>query len=68
MSDEELLDLFRGYGYEVKIVNAAGETRDERATAHRAMIAALDSAHNSIKAIQDAARRGEPVTRSQHGL
>lgn len=61
MSDEELLDLFRGYGYEVKIVDAAGETLAERAAAHQAMIAALDSAHAIIRRIQDAARRDVPI-------
>src|ERR671924_285919 len=35
MSDSELSDLFRGYGYAVQIVAATGETLEERAAAHR---------------------------------
>ncbi|MBA3765619.1 MAG: phosphoketolase family protein [Acidobacteria bacterium] len=58
MSDEELNDLFRGYGYDVHIVNAQGETVDERGGAHRAMAEAMDAAYESIRRIGREAQRG----------
>lgn len=57
MSNEELRDLFRGYGYAVEIVEADGDTIDERVEAHRKMAAALDRAHTTIRDIQNRARR-----------
>jgi xylulose-5-phosphate/fructose-6-phosphate phosphoketolase len=49
MSDAELNELFRGYGYQVEIVDANGETLEEREAAHWRMAAALDEAHATIK-------------------
>jgi xylulose-5-phosphate/fructose-6-phosphate phosphoketolase len=63
MTDEELRDLFRGYGYAVKIVEAWGDTVDERAAAHRRTAAALDDAYGAIGIIQQAARNGEIISR-----
>jgi xylulose-5-phosphate/fructose-6-phosphate phosphoketolase len=65
MSDEELNDLFRGYGYVVEIVEVHGDTRDDRADAHRQMAAALERAHTAIRSIQNRARGGEIVQRSR---
>jgi xylulose-5-phosphate/fructose-6-phosphate phosphoketolase len=63
MSDNELYDLFHGFGYEVEIVNAHGDTTDERTPAHLQMAAAIDRAHTAIRNIQDRARAGEVVQR-----
>jgi xylulose-5-phosphate/fructose-6-phosphate phosphoketolase len=63
MSDEELGDLFRGYGYDVDIVNAHGDTIDDRAEPHRQMAVALEIAHTAISHIQNRARVGEVVSR-----
>lgn len=63
MSDEELHDLFRGYGYVVEIVDAQGDTRDERADAHAQMAAAFEGAQRAITDIQNRARAGEIVQR-----
>jgi xylulose-5-phosphate/fructose-6-phosphate phosphoketolase len=63
MSDNELYDLFHGFGYEVEIVHAHGETSDERTDAHVQMAVAIDSAHTAIRNIQDRARAGQVVQR-----
>ena len=51
MRDEELEQLFRGYGYEPLFVEG-----DEPATMHRRMADALETAFDQIRAIQSAAR------------
>jgi xylulose-5-phosphate/fructose-6-phosphate phosphoketolase len=56
MSDEDLADLFRGYGYEFILVDV-GRSAD-RDTSHRWMAWALDTAYRRIRHIQDQARRG----------
>lgn len=53
MSDEDLLSLFRGYGYEPHIVDAYTES-----DVHARMSWVLDHAINRIRSIQDAARNG----------
>ncbi len=58
ISDEELLQLFRGYGYEPHVV--AG---DEPQAVHQAMAAALDAVLDDIRDIQDKARRGDGLAR-----
>ncbi len=63
MSDEELGDLFRGYGYDVDIVNAHGDTIDDRAEEHGQMAVALETAHIAISDIQNRVRSGEVVSR-----
>ena len=63
MSDDELYALFQGCGYAVEIVNAHGNTRDERTDAHHQMAAAIERAHEAIKSIQNRARHGEVVQR-----
>jgi len=63
MTDDELRGLFRGYGYAVEIIEAWGDTVDERAEAHRRMAAAVDDAYGAIGIIQEAARRGEIIPR-----
>jgi xylulose-5-phosphate/fructose-6-phosphate phosphoketolase len=68
MSDEELHDLFRGYGYEVEIVEAGGDTFEEREGAHRRMAAALDRAYATITSIQGRARAGEALERPRYPL
>jgi len=56
--EQELLDLFRGYGYEPLLV--AG---DEPEPVHQALAAALDRALDAISEIQRAARRGGRLER-----
>lgn len=68
MSDEELLDLFHGYGYAVQIVEASGETPDERRDAHRKMAEAMDSGYATIRRIQSEARRGEGPERPRYPM
>lgn len=63
MSDEELHNLFRGYGYVVEIVNAHGDTKEERAEEHGKMAAAIERAHAIIRDIQNRTRNGEIVQR-----
>jgi len=53
--EAELLQLFRGYGYQPIVV--AG---DEPELMHQAFAAALDQAVDKIQAIQRKARRGKP--------
>jgi xylulose-5-phosphate/fructose-6-phosphate phosphoketolase len=52
--EEELTSLLRGYGHEPRYV--AG---DDPAEVHQLMAAALDWAHDEIRAIQERARAGE---------
>jgi xylulose-5-phosphate/fructose-6-phosphate phosphoketolase len=51
ISNDELRDLFRGYGYEPHLVEG-----DDPATMHQLMAAAMDSVLDEIRAIQTAAR------------
>ncbi|WP_131741151.1 phosphoketolase family protein [Actinomadura roseirufa] len=51
--EEELVQLFDGYGYHPILVSG-----DEPASMHRKMAAALDQAMDEIAAVQDAARSG----------
>ena len=53
MSDEELIDLFKGYGYEPRII--------ENANMHADMYLTLDWAVAEIKRIQGEARSGRPI-------
>ena len=55
MSDEELLALFRGYGYHVLF--AQGNDLDA------ALYGTLEQAYHEIRSIQQAARSGHPFTR-----
>ncbi|MFT4182988.1 MAG: phosphoketolase family protein, partial [Rhizobium sp.] len=55
VSGEDLEHLFRGYGYEPFFVE--GREPDNM---HQQMAAVLDTAFDRIRAIQQAARRGEP--------
>ena len=52
MSDEELTELFRGYGYEPSFVEG-----HEPEDMHQQMAAKLESAIHDIQTIQDRARR-----------
>jgi xylulose-5-phosphate/fructose-6-phosphate phosphoketolase len=55
MNDDELTSLFSGYGYQVYIVEA---------TEGNALLAqALEAAYTEIRAIQHAARNGQPLAR-----
>ncbi|HEY7728979.1 MAG TPA: phosphoketolase family protein, partial [Candidatus Eisenbacteria bacterium] len=56
MTDEELLSLFKGYGWEPRIVDASPDI-------HEAMAATLEWAHERIRAIQRDARDGRPAAR-----
>lgn len=58
MSDEELVRLFEGYGYQVRFVEG-----DEPEKVHQAMWSTLDWAYSEIRALQNRARRGEAVVR-----
>ncbi len=53
MSDEELLDLFTGYGYQVVFVE--GEDLDA------SLYGAMDWAYHEIRRIQQSARSGNPI-------
>lgn len=53
MSDEDLTDLFHGYGYEPMIVDTYAE-----ADPHERMATVLDTAIEKIRAIQRSAREG----------
>ena len=53
MSDTELIHLFTGYGYQVRIVGGSDPTQ-----VHAAMWQAMDWAHGEIKTIQQNARSG----------
>ncbi|HET6574404.1 MAG TPA: phosphoketolase family protein [Fimbriiglobus sp.] len=65
MDEAELRALFTGYGYEVLYVEVGGDTDADYAAAHRATADAIDRAYAGIRRIQDAARRGEPVSKPQ---
>jgi xylulose-5-phosphate/fructose-6-phosphate phosphoketolase len=54
MSDNELQNLFSGYGYQVRIVSS-----DDAALVHRALWQAMDWAHDGIRELQDQARAGD---------
>lgn len=56
MTDEELTKLFEGNGYRVHIVQDLQAIHEEFARV-------LDTAHGEIRAIQKAARDGQPVVR-----
>lgn len=55
MSDEELLDLFTGYGYQVVFVE--GDDLDA------SIYGAMDWAYHEIRRIQQAARSGNPISK-----
>jgi xylulose-5-phosphate/fructose-6-phosphate phosphoketolase len=59
LPEDQLVELFRGYGYEPIVV--AG---DEPALVHRALADALDTALDRIGAIQEAARAGSDASSS----
>lgn len=54
MDDKELVTLFTGYGYQVRIVE---ETRDIDTDLHTSLVWAI----NEIHKIQSAARSGKPI-------
>jgi xylulose-5-phosphate/fructose-6-phosphate phosphoketolase len=57
MADQELINLFNGYGYEPCIVE--GEDLDA------ALFSAMEWAYHKIRAIQEAARSGEKISKPQ---
>ncbi len=58
--EEELLDLFSGYGWEPTLVSG-GFDGEESIPVHERFAIALDDALDAIDGIQRAARAGEPV-------
>lgn len=58
ISGEELLDLFRGYGYTPYLIEGA-----DPQSVHQAMAATLDKAMDDIHAIQTRARNGSDFSR-----
>jgi xylulose-5-phosphate/fructose-6-phosphate phosphoketolase len=54
MTDEELKDLFCGYGYNIRIVEG-----DQPEKVHSYMYDAIDWSYEGIKSIQEKARKGE---------
>jgi xylulose-5-phosphate/fructose-6-phosphate phosphoketolase len=60
MSDEELLHLFVGYGYQPQFV-----VGDENTDLDAQLYGALDWAYQEIRHIQGAARSGQPIERPQ---
>ncbi len=63
MTDEELGNLFLGYGYAPRIVQVNGESFGERLESHRLMAVAMDESFANIRRIQEAARAGRPEVR-----
>jgi xylulose-5-phosphate/fructose-6-phosphate phosphoketolase len=63
IDEQELLELFRGYGYQPRILEG-----DDPAVMHPAMAAALDEMLDEITQIQQHAREQEPVTRPRWPL
>jgi xylulose-5-phosphate/fructose-6-phosphate phosphoketolase len=57
--EDELLDLFRGYGWEPTLVTG-GFDGEESGPVHERFAVALDAALDAIDAIQAAARRDDP--------
>lgn len=55
MDDKELVALFTGYGYQVRVVGHELERIDED------MAASLQWALSVIRSIQKAARQGKPI-------
>jgi xylulose-5-phosphate/fructose-6-phosphate phosphoketolase len=62
MSDQELVDLFEGYGWEPIVVSGDDEGIDER------MAAAMDRSFDRISEIQSRARDGERAVRPRWPL
>lgn len=60
MSDEELIDLFEGYGYRVKIV--------QDVDLHADMYTSLNWAYHEIKKIQHVARNKKPIEKPRFPL
>jgi xylulose-5-phosphate/fructose-6-phosphate phosphoketolase len=60
LSDRELTNLFRGYGYEPRFVEGS-----EPEAMHQLMAATLDSILEEIQSIQKQARQAEQVARPQ---
>ncbi len=58
MSNEELIDLFTGYGYIPRVVEG-----DEPDMVHHALWQALDWAYGQIRDVQQRARGGESIVR-----
>ena len=58
ISEAELVELFRGYGYTVYLVEGS-----DPAAVHQAMAATLDQAMEDIRTIQQAARQSGNLTR-----
>jgi xylulose-5-phosphate/fructose-6-phosphate phosphoketolase len=61
MDDRELISLFTGYGYQVRIVQ---DLNDIDTDLHRSMIWAVDEIHK----IQQAARSGKPILKPRWPL
>ncbi|MFJ3582250.1 phosphoketolase [Streptomyces sp. NPDC090127] len=57
MSDEELIHLFRGYGWDPRIVDVTGRPAGDP------VADAVREAHAAVRAIQSAARAGRPAAR-----
>ncbi|GER90595.1 putative phosphoketolase [Dictyobacter vulcani] len=63
MSDEELLSLFTGYGYQIQFVEGNAD-----ADLDAQLYGALDWAYQEIRNIQQAARSGQPIEKPQWPL
>lgn len=63
MTDKELRDLFRGYGYEPKIVTASGKNLEARTRSHHRMAEALEDAFTKIRAIQKSGKSNQVADR-----
>lgn len=68
MSDEELVALFTGYGYKVRIVDGFGGEADRsyaNMDLQADMLASMEWAYTEIKRIQTASRSGNPIDKPQ---
>jgi xylulose-5-phosphate/fructose-6-phosphate phosphoketolase len=63
MTDEELIPLFTGYGYQVQFVQGSEEDDLDAM-----MYAAMDWAYQEIRTIQNAARSGSPIEKPRWPL
>lgn len=58
MTDSELAQLFKGYGYDPLIVHGEGDTEEDYFRVHRRMASAIDKAWDMFQSLRSEARKG----------